>query len=115
MSRTKGSYSSELNFKDDVAGVYKITNLITNQVYIGQSKNIKRRIWNERCLSYDPKSCPRLKEAIKQYGKHNFKYEILAEEDNKEKRLQLESYYIRLFKSAIPEFGYNILKGKKGA
>ena len=108
--RTKGAYSQELNF-DETAGVYKITNLITNQVYIGQSQNIKRRIWNERCPSYTPSSCPKLKEAFKKYGKHNFKYEIIAEEENKEKRLRLESYYIDLYDSV--NTGYNTRKGTK--
>lgn len=113
MSRTKGAYSSELKEIPVVAGVYMITNLINGKVYIGQSSNVKRRIWNERCPSYCPKSCPRLKEAMKEYGKHNFKYELLVEEPDKAKRLHLEEHYISFYDSTNPNKGYNIQEGTK--
>ena len=52
--------------------VYKTTNLINNKIYIGQHK------WTGHEI--DPKylgSGKILKEAIKTYGKENFKCEIL--------------------------------------
>lgn len=105
--RLKGSYSKILKDIRPVSGVYKITNNITGEVYIGQSSNIKRRIWNERCDSYCPSSCPLLKKAIKKYGKNNFTYEILEEIDDKETRLMREKYYISFYDSV--KNGYNIL------
>lgn len=106
--RTKGAYSKILKNIKPVAGVYKITNSITKEVYIGQSSNIKRRIWNERCDSYSHLSCPRLKAAMKVYGKDNFIYEILEEIDDKKTRLERESYYINFYDSV--KNGYNINK-----
>lgn len=106
--RTKGAYSKILKNIKPVAGVYKITNSITKEVYIGQSSNIKRRIWNERCDSYSHLSCPRLKKAMKVYGKDNFIYEILEEIEDKKTRLERESYYINFYDSI--KNGYNINK-----
>lgn len=59
----------------DEVKIYKITNQITKKVYIGQTtkENIEERL-SEHSGSSD---CPKLHNAIKLYGKENFKIELL--------------------------------------
>lgn len=63
-------------------GIYKITNLINGNSYIGQSINIKLR-WNKhRSVAFQPNSesyyYP-LYRAIRKYGLDNFEFSILEE------------------------------------
>lgn len=60
-----------------MAGIYKITNLITNQSYIGQSIDIERR-WTEH-KTPKAKGNDRLHKDIQRFGINNFKFEILKE------------------------------------
>lgn len=57
-------------------GIYKVVSP-TNRVYIGQSRNIKKRISNYKCL--DCKKQKRLYASFLKYGVHNHKFEILEE------------------------------------
>ena len=84
-------------------GIYKVTNLVDGKSYIGQSRDIKRRFWEHRCVSHELNRP--LKEALIKYGKENFKYEVLQECEESELD-DLERYYISKLK---PE--YNIASG----
>lgn len=87
-------------------GVYKITNLINNRFYIGQSSDIKARWYNHKARLKDNKH--RNKELQKEwnlYGSSNFKFEILVECETKDLE-RLESYYMLKLKAI--ENGYNI-------
>ena len=53
-----------------IIGIYKITNIINNKSYIGQSANIERR-FKEHCYK-GYRSGIMLDIAIKKYGKENF-------------------------------------------
>ena len=93
-------------------GIYKITNLINNKSYIGQSINIEKRIkehfWkskNQKDISFNSI----LHQAIRKYGEENFKWEIL-EECDVEKIDELEQQYIQKYNTLSPN-GYNILPG----
>ena len=57
--------------------IYKITNLINNKIYIGQTNNPKRRWQEHKNLGYDTKETKLLYRAIKKYGKDNFVFEII--------------------------------------
>ena len=48
-------------------GIYKITNLINNKIYIGQSIHIERR-WSEHC---QPSAKSLIAKAIQKYGKEH--------------------------------------------
>ena len=63
-----------------IIGIYKITNTITNDFYIGSSKNIKSRWVKHKCSS-EWKKHPnnQLYLDMKKYGLENFVFEILAE------------------------------------
>ena len=83
--------------------IYKTTNLINNKIYIGQKQATK---FNKNYYG----SGKLLKQAIKKYGKENFKVEIL-EESNCEDLDNLEIKYIKEYNSTNLEIGYNILIG----
>lgn len=82
--------------KEIIVGIYKITNLLNNKCYVGQSRNIYRR-WQSHRYAND--SYP-LHAAMKKYGTENFSFEIL-EECNIDELNEKESYYIQKFQ---PEY-----------
>ena len=75
-----------------IAGVYKITNNITGDFYIGSSKNIKSR-WASHKIPSAYKKHPnsKLYKDMASYGLDNFTFEIIEETDNLKER---EQYYI---------------------
>lgn len=87
--------------------LYKITNLINNKVYIGQSVHPNKRWW-EHCSHARRKddNLP-IHLAIAKYGKENFKFEILEWTENYDER---EHELILEYNSLSPN-GYNILNG----
>ena len=85
--------------------IYKTTNLINNKIYIGQdSKN------NPNYLG----SGIYLNNAIKKYGKENFKKEIICECKSKIELNRMEIEMIKNNHSHISEGGYNITWGGDG-
>lgn len=83
-------------------GIYKITNLINNKSYIGQSVDVHRR-WKEHCrLSTNSL----IAKKIQQYGKENFLFEIIEECQISELNKK-EQYWIQYYDSMVPN-GYNI-------
>ena len=65
---------------EKICAVYKITNTITNDFYIGSSKNVKSR-WREHKCKYTWNRCPNnpMYQDMKRYGTDKFAFEILAE------------------------------------
>lgn len=99
-----------LNSSAAKTGIYKITNTITQQCYIGQAVDIDKR-WKEHCkfgLGIDTPPGNKLYKAISEYGLQNFSFEML-EECKKEQLNQKQKFYIDLYDSY--NFGYNSNKG----
>lgn len=93
-----------------ICGIYKITNIITHKVYIGQSIDIKRRWQEHKSRAYEKNTnCYNkpLYRSIRKYGLDNFILEIL-EECSVEQLNEREAYYIKFYDCLIPK-GYNIL------
>lgn len=92
-----------------MAIIYKITNLINNKIYIGETiRNLNVR-WNEHkseALGGRHGYTYHLHNAMRKYGIDNFTIEII---DNcpDEERFLLESKYIQQYNSTNPEIGYN--------
>lgn len=84
-------------------GIYKITNLLTNQVYIGQSNNIERRFQDHLFSSKQ-----KIDQDIQTYGKDNFSFEII-EECSLEDLTTREQYWINEYDSFY--HGYNATRG----
>ena len=95
-----------------VTGIYKITNIITGECYIGQAADVASR-WSEhaKCgLGIDTPAGNKLYKAMQEYGLQSFSWELL-EKCNREELNEKERYYISLYDSV--NYGYNILKGNK--
>lgn len=98
---------------DAVCGIYKITNQLTKECYVGQSKNIAKR-WSEHLRSACGASAASksnvLYDAMKRDGISNFSFELLERcdpEDLDEK----EAYFISLY--SADTIGYNCTRGNK--
>ena len=65
---------------EKICAVYKITNIITGDFYIGSSKNVKKR-WTEHKCQSTWNRCPNnpMYQDFQKYGLENFAFEILAE------------------------------------
>lgn len=87
-------------------GIYKITDLTNNKVYIGQSNNILRR--KTEHFSNNKYNTSKIDKAIEEKGKENFLFEII-EECPIEKLNDREKYWINYYDSF--NFGYNQNKG----
>jgi group I intron endonuclease len=89
-------------------GVYKITNIRNNKVYIGSSNNILFR-WEQHkiLLRANRHYNPRLQKAWDTYGERSFQFKIIKRTTLK-KLLKVEQYYIDKFESYKPKNGYNI-------
>lgn len=90
---------------NNMIGIYKIENLITNKIYIGSSKNINERFINHKSmLKNNTHHCVYLQRAINKYGINNFSFEIV-EQCSIEDLVIKEQYYIDLHKNNL----YNML------
>ena len=63
-----------------ICGVYKITNTVTGDFYIGSSKNVKQRLAVHKCKSTWNK-CPnkQLYKDMQKYGLDKFEFQVLEE------------------------------------
>jgi len=89
--------------------IYTITNLINNKVYVGQSKNPKKR-WKEHIKNARIKRTKDnmvITRALMKYGKDNFKFEVIENAYCQEELNRLEEHYIKTLNSLRP-YGYNI-------
>ena len=100
--------------ENKISGVYKITNTITGDFYIGSSKDIKRRWTSHKCLSmWKRYSNSRLYKDMVQYGRDNFTIEVIEETTDLHNR---EQYYIEQLKPAYNDRhaeGHNIERCKE--
>lgn len=94
-------------------GIYKITNLKNNKVYIGQSRNISQR-WKRHVSDSKNSSKPGydypLYRAFRKEGIENFEFTIL-EECSYDELNEKEIAIISLFDATNPSKGYNLTRG----
>ena len=98
--------------KGTVCGIYKITNLQTKQIYIGQSVNIAER-WKQhiKCgLGIDASATNKLYNSMKSYGVWNFTFELM-ESCPRDALNEKEPYWIGMYQS--DKYGLNTSKGNK--
>lgn len=93
-------------------GIYKITNLLTKQCYIGQSVNIQDRFKQHvKCgLGIDASATNKLYKAMQQEGVWNFSFELM-EECSRTELNEKEKFWIQMYQSDI--YGYNSTSGNK--
>ncbi len=92
------------------SGIYRITNIITNECYVGQSVDLAKRLKEHaKCgLGIDTPVNNKLYAAMLQYGLENFSWEVL-EFCSKEELDVKEKFYIDLYKAK--DYGYNATAG----
>lgn len=93
-----------------ICGIYKITNLNTQQCYIGQSVNIQDR-WKQhvKCgLGIDASATNKLYKAMQEDGVWSFTFELL-EKCPREQLNEKEKFWIDIYQSNT--LGYNSQKG----
>lgn len=94
-----------------MTGIYKITNKINQNIYIGLSVDIKRR-WNSHKYNYLDKTNREyekvLYKAFRKYGIENFSFEVI-EECPADKLREREKYWITFYDSY--NNGYNCTEG----
>ena len=99
-----------------IIGVYKITNTITGDFYIGSSKNIKER-WREHKWSSTWNRCKSnpMYQDMQKYGTDKFAFEILTEVEI-DKLKEAEQYFIETLKPIYNNYyanGLNIERCKE--
>ena len=95
-----------------ISGIYKITNIKNNKIYIGQSSDIFWRWTHHKSdLNNNRHHNRHLQNAWNKYGKDNFVFSIIEQcpEDNLDEK---ESYWINYFDSY--NNGYNLDYGGQG-
>lgn len=103
----------KLNRKRDLnrCGIYAITNLTNNKVYVGKSINIYERIRQHinKLNKSSKESNLHLNKSWKKYGRDSFKYEVLEDiekDDNLLKEAELK--WMLKLNTTNREFGYNL-------
>lgn len=89
--------------------VYKITNKITGECYIGQTVPSLEKRWYEQVYN---SRCPAIRDAINKYGEDNFTIEIIGAANTMDELNKKESYWISHYDSIAPN-GYNLQSGGK--
>ena len=85
--------------------IYKTTNLINGKIYVGKDKKENPAYYGSGIV---------LRQAIKKYGKENFKKEILDRCDDFKKLNEKEIFWIDKLKSCDVKIGYNRSLGGDG-
>lgn len=101
-----------LNTSSPVCGIYKITNRVTGQIYIGQSVNIAER-WKTHIkagLGIDASATNKLYNNMQQTGVFSFTFELL-EKCTKDKLNEKERFWIDMY--ASNQVGLNMTKGNR--
>lgn len=91
--------------------IYKLTNIVTGEIYIGKTKNQLEKRWyqHKKDCQYGRNPNSRLYHAMRKYGADNFTKTVMAECTSLE---ELNAAEIQLIKEHSPQ--YNIAKGGNG-
>ncbi len=95
--------------------LYMITNSVNNNIYIGITKNIKKR-WKQHCYKLNSKKHLNYKlyNSMKKYGKENFYISELEQHETIESVLKSEVEVIAMFRKFSPDIVMNLTDGGEG-
>ena len=87
--------------------VYKVTNIITQEIYIGiTKKKISERKRDHVWEAFRRNLNDKFHAALREFGLKNFEWEIIFTHPSYKKCAQAENQYIEKFQAI--EYGYNI-------
>lgn len=97
--------------------IYRITNLINNKIYIGQtSRKLSKRILEyKKSFLYNNQQNTHLQNSFNKYGFENFKFEVIDIAQNINELNEKEINYIKQYNSTNKKIGYNIESGGKNS
>ena len=92
---------------EKISAVYKITNTITGDFYVGSSKDVKRRWRSHKCQS-TWKKCPSnpMYLDMQKYGIDKFVFEIIAEAEQEQLK-ETEQQFIEKLKHTYNNYNAN--------
>ena len=88
--------------------IYKITNKLNGQIYVGQTIRTLEERWYEHCKNIS--ECSALSQAIHKYGKESFVVEAIYAASSIEELNQKEQEFIKFYNTLRPN-GYNLTSG----
>lgn len=91
------------------SGVYLITNLVTQKVYVGSTTGCIQNRWKSHIgdLKKQRHHNRHLQSSWNKYGSHQFTFSILRR-CHSDRCISVEQYYIDKYQSYKREFGYNL-------
>ena len=91
------------------SGIYKVTNIINRKAYIGSTIDFDDRFRRHRyALRSNRHDNEHLQRSWNKHGEANFKFEIIEEIEDTKLLNNVETEYIKKFKTNEREFGYNL-------
>jgi len=91
--------------------IYKITNIVNNKSYIGQTNNPDLRWSQHKSNAKYNRGTQVITRAITKYGANNFEFEVIASCLTKDDADKLEEIIIAQYDSCNPINGYNVAAG----
>ena len=88
--------------------IYKITNLVNNKVYIGQTIQDLKLRWGAHKRAMKAKKDHPLYNSMNKYGVDNFKIEEIATASSIKELNRKEVCWANVYKAHDREFGYNL-------
>lgn len=93
----------------NVSGIYVCCNLVNGKVYVGSSIKWLSRVKQHVVALTCGKHCnPYLQNSWNKYGAHKFEWVLLELVESEDALFDQEQSWINKFRSADPEYGYNI-------
>jgi group I intron endonuclease len=100
-------------FDDKQSGIYKITNRTTGQVYIGSSKELRKRYQQHRLLlKNDAHPNNRLQASYNKYGVESFSFEIVESVLDLSRLIGMEQVYLDWYYATQDPLNLSRLAGK---
>src|SRR6266478_3230602 len=90
--------------------IYSVRNTINDKIYIGQTKDFKKRKREHKCFARYG-STLLLHKAIRKYGFSAFEFKIVGEAKTETQADIAEKLWIRWLKTRDSRFGYNLAEG----